>query len=103
MNMTQLSPLWPYLKWMKMDLVAIYTGYVRPCLDNAAPAWHSSLTQTLSDHLKRIQKRACGIVLGTAYPGYKDARIFTNTALTPRTTFRDWLPNCRGQVLGRST
>lgn len=56
-------------KWYKTRS----TSYTWPCLEYAAPAWHSSLTQVLSEQLKNIQKRTFRIIVGTAYPGYNNA------------------------------
>lgn len=88
------------------DLVSIYTGYIRPTLEFAAPAWHSSLTQDQSDDLERIQQRACRTILG-GYSSYTEAlQTLSLPRLHERQTqfcsdftvsllnshFRDWLP-----------
>ena len=46
------------------DMLAYYIGEIRSVLEYAAPAWHSSLTDELSDKLENIQKRALRIVYG---------------------------------------
>ena len=55
------------------ELVKIYTGYIRPVMEYAAPAWHSSLTAGQTKSLERVQKRACRIILGRKYSGYTEA------------------------------
>ena len=46
------------------DLIIVYCAFIRPVLEYACPVWHFSLTQTLSDQIEHIQKRALRI----AYP-----------------------------------
>jgi hypothetical protein len=55
------------------DLVTIFTGFVRPLAEYAAPVWHSGLTVKESDALERIQKRACKIIKGKHYTSYEQA------------------------------
>ncbi|KAI8481119.1 hypothetical protein Bbelb_411330 [Branchiostoma belcheri] len=55
------------------DLKAVYTSYVRPALEYAAPAWHSSLNNVQTAKLERVQRRACRIILGTQYTDYTSA------------------------------
>ena len=38
------------------DLVIIYTGYIRPTLEYAAPVWSSGLTKAQTEKLERVQK-----------------------------------------------
>ncbi|XP_033628919.1 uncharacterized protein LOC117291377 [Asterias rubens] len=55
------------------DLVAIYTSFVRPILEYAAPAWSGALSSKQCNDLERVQKRACRIILGNDYVRYSDA------------------------------
>ena len=55
------------------DLVLIYTCYVRPILEYAAPVWSSGITKQQCNAIERIQKRACRIALGPDYRHYSDA------------------------------
>ena len=55
------------------ELCTIYTTFIIPTLIYASPAWSSSLTLTLKKKLERVQKRACRIILGSAYEGYDHA------------------------------
>ena len=57
----------------KEELVIVYKGYVRPVMEYATPAWHSSLTIAQSNQLELIQKRICRIILGSNYCTYKQA------------------------------
>ena len=45
------------------DLLYFYTTAIRPVLEYACPAWHSSLTQKLSSCIERIQKRALPVFI----------------------------------------
>ncbi|KAI8519288.1 hypothetical protein Bbelb_025450 [Branchiostoma belcheri] len=55
------------------DLKTVYTSYVRPALEYAAPVWHSSLNNVQTAKLERFQRRACIIILGTQYTDYTSA------------------------------
>ena len=55
------------------DLVTIFTGFVRPLAEYAAPVWHCGLTVNESIALERIQKRACKIIMGRHYSSYDEA------------------------------
>ena len=46
------------------DLLYFYVTAIRPVLEYACPAWHTSLTQKLSNCIERIQKRALFIIFG---------------------------------------
>lgn len=100
------------------DLLTIYTGYIRPILEYAAPAWNAGLTQALSSQLERVQKRACRIILSPKYEGYTAAlltlgitrleirreQICLTFAKTLQTSqFADWLPPTRLKISGRTT
>ena len=39
-------------------LIRFYTTFIRPKLEYAAPAWHSSLPQSLSNQLETVQQMA---------------------------------------------
>lgn len=101
----------------QMDLVDILTGYVRPCLEYSAPVWHCSLSQALSEQFYHIQKRACHIILGTAYVRCTDAlktlslqtleeqreELCLDFATSlDKSHFRDGLNACRREVTGRT-
>ena len=47
------------------DLMSFYSTVVRPVIEYASPAWHSSLTVGQSDALESLQKRAMNII----FPG----------------------------------
>jgi hypothetical protein len=40
------------------DLFIFYTAFIRPVVEYACPAWHSSLTIEQSNRIEQIQKRA---------------------------------------------
>ena len=58
-------------------LVSVYIGYVHPIVEYACPVWHGSINVHQTLKLERIQKRACRIILGTAYTSYSDALTIT--------------------------
>ena len=50
------------------DLCSVFCCFIRPVVEYACPAWHSSLSNALSDELEQIQKRATKIMLpGLSY------------------------------------
>ena len=50
------------------DLVTYYSAVIRPTVEYACPAWHSSLTVKQSEDIERLQKRALRcIVCGVTY------------------------------------
>ena len=49
------------------DLVTIYSRFVRPTVEYAAPVWHPGITVHEDVVLERIQKRACRIIVGKDY------------------------------------
>ncbi len=55
------------------DSISVYKTVLRPCLEYAAPVWHSSLPGYLSDGVEDIQKRVCKIV--SPETTYSDALI----------------------------
>ena len=42
----------------------VYKSYVRPVIEYADVVWHSWLTYKEAGDLERIQRRACGTILG---------------------------------------
>jgi hypothetical protein len=46
------------------DLFIVYTAFIRPVVEYACPAWHSSLTIEQSNRIEHIQKRALSIIYG---------------------------------------
>ena len=99
------------------DLKTIYTGFIRPLVEYAVPAWHPGLTEHQHYALERVQKRACKIILGKKYTSYQDALVlcqltdlrsrrdqiclkFANKLLE-HPDFRSWLPNNRKEETGR--
>ncbi|CAH1239145.1 Hypp5726 [Branchiostoma lanceolatum] len=57
----------------KDDLVIVYTSYIRPVTEYAAPVWHPGLTAELNNKIERIQRRAVRIILGRDYTCYAEA------------------------------
>ena len=55
------------------DLITIFSGFVRPLAEYAAPVWHPGLTAKESAALERVQRRACKIILGNQYTQYDEA------------------------------
>ena len=45
------------------DLLYFYSSVIRPVLEYACPAWHTSLTQQQTRQIESIQKRALRIIL----------------------------------------
>ena len=100
------------------DLVTIYSGFVRPKADYAAPVWHSGITVAESAALERIQKRACRIIIGKNYTTYENALQLCNietmhnrrehlclgffNSLMESERFQSWVPPKRGDVHGRN-
>jgi hypothetical protein len=48
----------------EVDLYTFYTTMIRPVVEYACPAWHSSLTIEQCNHIEHIQKRALSIIYG---------------------------------------
>jgi len=44
------------------DLLCFYTTVIRPVLEYACPAWHSSLTAAQAESLESIQRRAMRVI-----------------------------------------
>ena len=55
------------------DLLRVWTSYLRPICEYAAPLWHSSLSAADTSKIERIQKRALRLILGSDYTSYDDA------------------------------
>ncbi len=99
------------------DLVTIYSGFVRPTAEYAAPVWHSGITADESAALERIQKRACRIMVGRKYTTYQQALKLCNletlhdrreqlclsffNSLTESERFQSWVPPKKGAIHGR--
>ena len=101
------------------DLVIVYTTYVRPIIEYAAPVWHPGLTTSLSNKLERIQRRAVRTILGANYTSYAEACSqlglpslhqrrenltlkFAKSLLTS-SQYRHLLPPDRQSISGRQT
>ena len=101
------------------DLTSIFTIYIRPTLEYAAPVWHSGLTGVQSKAIERVQRRAVRIILGRDFTSYRNAcsrlglpslssrredltRAFA-TSLRQSDLFRSWLPPERGEISQRLT
>ncbi|KAM3866247.1 G-protein coupled receptor 54-like [Diretmus argenteus] len=101
------------------ELTSIFTIYIRPTLEYAAPVWHSGLTGVQSKAIERVQRRAVRIILGRDFTTYRDAcsrlghpllssrredltRAFA-TSLRRSDQFRSWLPPERGKISQRLT
>ena len=52
--------------------------FCRSVLELAAPAWTPGLTKTEISQLERVQKTACGIILGGKITSYKSALKILN-------------------------
>lgn len=48
----------------KDDLLHFYTSFIRPVLEYACPAWHSSLTSDQRKRIENVQRRALLIIYG---------------------------------------
>ena len=55
------------------DLLRVWTSYLRPICEYAAPLWHSSLNAADTSKIERIQKRALRLILGSDYSSYSEA------------------------------
>ena len=99
------------------DLVTIYSGFVHPTVEYAAPVWHPRLTVHENLALEWIQKRACRIIVGKDYTTYHEALelcklqdlngrreqlclSFFNSLLEFE-CFNSWVPPRRGTIHGR--
>ena len=57
-------------------LTKFFTTFIRPALEYAAPVWHSSLTQRLSDNLEAVQRSSLRVVFPDL--SYRKALIATD-------------------------
>ena len=100
-----------------LDMVAVYTCYIRPILEYASQVWHSSINDQQTRAIENIQKRAARIILGLRYDSYVTAlevlgipslesrrdnllHKFGNKLLNS-IRFRDMLPPKKESVSGR--
>ena len=60
------------------ELRGVYTSFILPKLVYASPAWSPSLNITQLNQLERVQKRACRVILGSAYDTYNTALVSLN-------------------------
>ena len=63
------------LKWCSLstdDLLYFYNSAVRPVLEYACPAWHTSLTTEQSSQIELIQKRAFRIIFSSNCLDYEN-------------------------------
>ena len=64
-----------YVGVNKSDLLDIYILFIRSVTEYCSVVFHSSLTQTQSEKLERIQKICLKIILGEEYTDYPSALI----------------------------
>ena len=57
---------------VREDLAYFYQAVVRPILEYACPAWHTSLTKEQTKSLEDIQRRALQVIIGNI--PYEEAR-----------------------------
>ena len=62
----------------RADLVTIFTGFLRPLVEFAAPVWHSGITAAQNTAVENIQKRACKIIMGKDYTTYEEVLAILN-------------------------
>ncbi|KAI8496262.1 hypothetical protein Bbelb_261030 [Branchiostoma belcheri] len=55
------------------DLVSVYISYIRPVMEYGAPVWHSGLSNSLSNKIEKVQRRALRIILGASFTSYSTA------------------------------
>ena len=51
----------------------LFKSQVRGILEYCSTVWHSSLTETESNDIERVQKAAMRLIMGNRYQGYKEA------------------------------
>ena len=71
-RMTMISKL-KYVGVPVKDLITIYVLYIRSVLEYCSVLWHSTLTQSQSQSIERVQKTSLKIILGDNYCGYENA------------------------------
>ena len=57
----------------KSHLLHLFKSQVRGILEYCSTVWHSSLTETDSNDIERVQKAAMRLIMGNRYQGYKEA------------------------------
>ena len=57
----------------EVDLVQIYTLYVRSILEFNSCVWHFNITQGENNDIKRVHKIVCKVILKENYTSYSDA------------------------------
>jgi len=83
----------------KEDLAYFFQTVVRPILEYACPAWHTSLMKEQSKSLENVQRRALQITVGNI-PYEEACRLFDLSTLAERrsslcsTLFRQITPTC---------
>ncbi|CAH1277576.1 Hypp9703 [Branchiostoma lanceolatum] len=100
------------------DLVTVYTCFIRPVLEYAAPLWHPGLTNAQHKKIERIQRRATRIILGhnlsynqackalklqSLYERREDLCIEFGKKLLKSTMYSHWIPHRRGEITKRVT
>ena len=56
-----------------LEMLEIYTLYIRSILESSAVVWHSSITQAEVIQIERVQKVALRIILRDEYENYSQA------------------------------
>ncbi|KAI8507887.1 hypothetical protein Bbelb_141270 [Branchiostoma belcheri] len=100
------------------DLVSVYISYIRPVMEYGAPVWHSGLSNSLSNKIEKVQRRALRIILGASFTSYSTAcaqlglptlyarrhELTTKFAksLEQSDQYRHLLPPLRGEVKSRT-
>ena len=116
-RMYMLSALLPF-RIPVCDLLTIYTGFIRPLVEYAAPVWHPGLTSFQTSQIERVEKRALRLIMGSAYSSYDEALDHTRLeklevrrdhlckkfaqALTKSSHFNSWFPLRRQHEGSRS-
>ncbi|KAI8498114.1 hypothetical protein Bbelb_240590 [Branchiostoma belcheri] len=69
------------------DLVSVYISYIRPVMEYGAPVWHSGLSNSLSNKIEKVQRRALRIILGASFTSYGMRATWSSYTLrtAPRT------------------
>ncbi|KAI8482781.1 hypothetical protein Bbelb_394430 [Branchiostoma belcheri] len=102
-----------------VDLVTVYTCYIRPVLEYAAPVWHPGLTTKLCRRIENVQRRALRVILGADFISYSKACVQLNLpslktrrekltltfakSLEQSKLHRHLLPQSRTSISGRTT
>ena len=62
----------------RRDLITVYTCYIRPITEYAAPVWNGAITENQKLRLERIQRRALRIIFGRDYSTYNNVLLQCN-------------------------